>query len=116
VEERVRARRVPHVGLYEGTKHSTATELLRRGINEHVIQALLGHADVRSTRRCARLADQALVEALIPACGSDEKAPRNYSKSHHFWWAARDSNPERSRADHLRPAATEIPQRTALQL
>lgn len=62
---------VPHVGLYEGTKHSTATEFLRRGIHERVIQALLGHADVRSTRRYARLADHALVEALIPGCGSN---------------------------------------------
>jgi len=62
---------VPHIGLYEGTKHSTATDFLRRGIDERVIQALLGHADVRSTRRYARLADQALVAALIPACGSN---------------------------------------------
>ena len=62
---------VTHIGLYEGTKHSTATDFLRRGIDERVIQALLGHADMRSTRRYARLADQALVAALIPACGSN---------------------------------------------
>ena len=52
--------------LYEGTKHSTATDMLRRGVQERTIQALLGHRDARSTRRYARLADQALVEAIRP--------------------------------------------------
>ena len=50
--------------LYEGTKHSRATDLLRQGVPERVLQAILGHRDVRSTRRYARLADQAVVEAL----------------------------------------------------
>lgn len=62
---------VPTVGLYEGTKHSRATDLLRQGVPERLIQALLGHADLRSTRRYARLADAALVELLIPRSGSD---------------------------------------------
>ena len=52
------------VGIYVGTKHSMATHLLSRGVQERHIQALLGHADVRSTRRYAQLADGALVEAL----------------------------------------------------
>jgi len=52
--------------LYEGTKHSTATHMLRRGVQERTIQALLGHRDARSTRRYARLADEALVEAIQP--------------------------------------------------
>jgi integrase len=52
------------VGLYTGTKHSMATHLLNRGVQERHIQALLGHADARSTRRYARLGDQALVDAL----------------------------------------------------
>lgn len=52
------------VSLYEGTKHSLATELLRQGVSERVLQALLGHRDPRSIRRYARLADQALVEAI----------------------------------------------------
>jgi site-specific recombinase XerD len=41
-----------------------ATEAIRRGVSERALQAFLGHADVRSTRRYARLADQALVEVL----------------------------------------------------
>jgi site-specific recombinase XerD len=47
-----------------GTKHSRATDLLLQGVPERVIQALLGHRDARSTRRYARLADSALVEAI----------------------------------------------------
>ncbi|HME72289.1 MAG TPA: tyrosine-type recombinase/integrase, partial [Myxococcota bacterium] len=50
--------------LYEGTKHSRATELLRLKVDERTLQALLGHRDARSTRRYARLSDQALVEAI----------------------------------------------------
>jgi len=52
------------VGLYEGTKHAAATEALRRGRSEREVQALLGHADPRSTRRYARLADDALVDVI----------------------------------------------------
>jgi len=52
--------------LYEGTKHSRATELLLAGVPERTLQVLLGHRDARSTRRYARLADSALVEALAP--------------------------------------------------
>jgi integrase len=50
--------------LYEGTKHSTATELLRRKVDERTLQALLGHRDARSTRRYARLANEALVAVI----------------------------------------------------
>jgi len=50
--------------LYSGTKHTRATDLLLHGVPERVIQALLGHQDVRSTRRYAALADSALVEAI----------------------------------------------------
>lgn len=52
------------VGLYEGTKHAAATDALRRGRSEREVQALLGHADPRSTRRYARLADDALVDVI----------------------------------------------------
>ena len=52
------------VGIYAGTKHAMATHLLSRGVQERHIQALLGHADVRSTRRYAKLADEGLVEAI----------------------------------------------------
>jgi len=52
------------VRLYEGTKHSMATDALRRGVSERALQAFLGHSDVRSTRRYARLADLGLVTVL----------------------------------------------------
>lgn len=52
------------IGLYNGTKHTLATEQIRRGTTERTLQAILGHADAKSTRRYARLADQAVVEAL----------------------------------------------------
>ena len=44
-----------------------ATDLLRQGVSERVLQALPGHRDARSTR----LADEALVAAIRPRCGSD---------------------------------------------
>ena len=62
------------VGLYEGTKHAFATDAARRGVQERHIQAFLGHADVRSTRRYARLADQALVTVLRPGATSERQA------------------------------------------
>jgi Phage integrase family len=48
----------------------SATDLLRQGVSERVLQALLGHRDTRSTRRYARLADEALVAAIRPRCRS----------------------------------------------
>jgi hypothetical protein len=60
------------IGLYEGTKHSRATDLLRQGVSERTLQALLGHRDARSTRRYARLADEALVQAIRPRRGDTE--------------------------------------------
>lgn len=41
--------KVAHVPLYAGTKHSTATELIRQGVSPKVLQRFLGHADQRST-------------------------------------------------------------------
>ncbi len=52
------------VRMYEGTKHSTATALRRDGVPLDVIRAAAGHADARSTELYAKLADQAVVEAL----------------------------------------------------
>ena len=54
----------PPISIYEGTKHSFATDAMLRGVPERALQAYLGHADVRSTRRYARLADQALVDVI----------------------------------------------------
>jgi len=61
------AAEMPHVTLYEGTKHTMATDAIRRGVPERALQRFLGHASVLSTRRYARLADHALIEVLRPA-------------------------------------------------
>jgi site-specific recombinase XerD len=52
------------VNPYEGAKHAFATDLKRKGIDDRVIQHILGHADSRSVERYARLEDQAIVNAL----------------------------------------------------
>ena len=54
------------VSPYEGTKHAFATDFKRKGIDDRVIQHILGHADRRSVERYARLEDQAVVNALRP--------------------------------------------------
>lgn len=64
------------IGLYRGTKHSTATELRRQGIPLDVIQRICGHRDKRSTEVYAKLADHALVEAIRrPRVRSVERFP-----------------------------------------
>ena len=45
-------------------KDTFATDAARRGVPERLIQAFLAHADVRSIRRYARLANEALIEVL----------------------------------------------------
>jgi site-specific recombinase XerD len=57
---------LPKVSMYEAGKHSMATEAYARIRDERKVQAILGHADVRSTRRYARLTEGALVEVLRP--------------------------------------------------
>jgi len=59
-----RAAGLEGVGLYEGTKHSFATDAAARGVPERSLQAFLGHRDVRSTRRYAQMADGALLDVL----------------------------------------------------
>ena len=54
------------ISVYEGCKHSFATEAIARGVPERHLQTYLGHADVRSTRRYALLADSALIQVLRP--------------------------------------------------
>jgi len=63
---------LPHISLYEGTKHTMATDAIRRGVPERALQRFLGHASVQSTRRYARLADNALIEVLRPASRRDD--------------------------------------------
>ena len=53
------------VKLYEGTKHSWATDALARSPgSERAIQEVLGHADRKSTERYAKLQDGALIAIL----------------------------------------------------
>jgi len=52
------------VGLYEGTKHATSTDLLRRGEDLELVRKFLGHKDARSTERYARLADRTVSDAM----------------------------------------------------
>ena len=74
---------LPHVPLYEGTKHSFATDAIRRGVPERLLQKFLGHAHPESTRRYARLADAALVQVLRPEVTDEswrqagDKGPRD---------------------------------------
>jgi hypothetical protein len=65
---------LPHISLYEGTKHSFATDAIRRGVSERLLQRFLGHASVESTRRYARLADNAMLEVLRAPSGSWRQA------------------------------------------
>ncbi len=62
----VKAAGLPHVKLYEGTKHSFATDAIRRGVSERALQRFLGHASLTSTRRYARFAEEALLEVVRP--------------------------------------------------
>jgi integrase len=73
--------------LYEGTKHTMATDAVRRGVTERELQAFLGHKDPRSTRRYTRMSREALIHVLRPSreqhndlsrtCPAEDPAPRN---------------------------------------
>ncbi len=63
----MRDAKLPHISLYEGTKHSMATGAIRRGVPERDLHYLLEHKNVRSTRRYARLTDNAMLEVLRPS-------------------------------------------------
>ena len=52
------------VSLYEGTKHATATDLLRRGEDLDLVRKFLGHKDRKSTDRYAKLADRVVADAM----------------------------------------------------
>jgi hypothetical protein len=83
----------------EGTKHSTATDAIRRGVPLEQIQAALRHADAASTRVYAKLArggafdilrNPARVSHLYPA----GNRPENTSANSGLWRGGRDSNPQ----------------------
>jgi integrase len=66
-EAACRAVGIEGISVYEGCKHSFATDAVARGVPERHLQTYLGHADVRSTRHYARLANSALIQVLRPA-------------------------------------------------
>ena len=57
------------ISLYEGTKHTFATDAALRGVSERALQAYLGHRDPRSTRKYARLSDGALLDVIGRTAG-----------------------------------------------
>ena len=72
------------VRLYEGTKHTMATDAIRRGVSERALQTFLGHRDVRSTQRYARMPEHAIISVLGSRVGGlsvaqnpSEKANQN---------------------------------------
>ena len=75
------------VAFYQATKHSFATDALRRGVPKHLIARFLGHADTRSTDLYARLAETELVTVLrprdlSPACRQGAKTPESVERNH----------------------------------
>jgi site-specific recombinase XerD len=54
------------ISFFEGTEHSFATDAIRRGVSERHLQRFLGHSSVVSTRRYARLADNAMLKVMRP--------------------------------------------------
>ena len=89
------------VKLYEGTKHAFASEAVRRGVQLKYVKEFLGHADIRTTERYAKLADQTLVQVLRPLQrgASDKRATRGSgTESEEIrgvrWRGGRDSNPQ----------------------
>lgn len=55
---------VEGVSVYPGTKHSTSTDLFRRGVDRKTIQHALGHKDDRSTEHYVVLADADTLEVF----------------------------------------------------
>ena len=63
--------------MYPGTKHTTATELIRRGEARETVQALLGHADPRSTDHYVVLADRFVTDTLRRRSVTGPSKPKN---------------------------------------
>jgi hypothetical protein len=81
------------VSLYAGTKHTFAIDAAARGVSERALQTFLGYADVRSTRRYARMPDGALLEVLRPPRGAGRESAENSAAEMRRWWRRRESNP-----------------------
>jgi site-specific recombinase XerD len=58
----VTGRRFPH-----RWRHSYATSLLRRGVDIHVVQRLMGHSNITTTTRYLPLCDADLSDAVDKA-------------------------------------------------
>ena len=91
------------VKMYEGTKHTLATNLLERGATMDVVQALLRHRDRRSTERYAKLDIGAAVRALPrhkseticgPLVAGADPASVTARIIDENWRGGRDSNPQ----------------------
>ena len=65
VEPRSRAMRL-RVKMYEGTKHTFATDAYERGVDLYRLRDFLGHTEHRSTVRYAKLAEVGRIEVLRP--------------------------------------------------
>ncbi|HEV2369024.1 MAG TPA: tyrosine-type recombinase/integrase [Acidimicrobiales bacterium] len=52
-------------------RHTYATDLLRRGVDIHVVQRLLGHTNIATTTRYLHLSDTDLIPAVDHAFRSD---------------------------------------------
>jgi len=59
---------------------SFATDAIPRGVPERHLQRFLGHASVHSTRRYARLADNAMLEVLRPTKAGERQASDKVSR------------------------------------
>jgi site-specific recombinase XerD len=55
---------VTGVGLYEGTKHSTATHLKGQGADDRLLASIMGHRDPRSVEKYAKVQGKAIKSAL----------------------------------------------------
>jgi integrase len=91
---------VPHIPLYQGTKHTTATALAEGGIGVYVLKALGGWKDARSAEKYLHVspAREAIVQHLGTArhrAGTAaEKHARALNENEHLWRGGRDSNPQ----------------------
>jgi hypothetical protein len=70
--------------LYQGTKHSFGTQRLAEGFNLSEVQAVMGHADQRSTLRYAKYQTEKLVDVMRGkhADTKDKKSVNKSSRSH----------------------------------
>ena len=57
-------------------RHSFASFLVNEGVSLYVVQALLGHANARTTQRYAHLASDTLTDATEIVDGIATTAPR----------------------------------------